>query len=534
MKRSTILKTFLPLAVIVLIAIIGFKYTQPVSAAYFGAIFTSTFDGQVVNNNLYESKDAVYLNGGPQNENSAGLPDGVYYFQVTNPSGSTLLSSDDAVCRQVYVVGGKFGGVLPRVSDPVPGNLPGTAPYTDRRPDACPAHMNGLLNSANGSTPVQLIPYEDTPNNGGEYKAWLIRRASNTIIDGTDPKVLNFNNSNAKTDNFKVEDQNPCVPGEPDCPFTFTLSGMKFYDADADAIKDATEVGLAGVRILVTIDHPDFPDPVTVVTDADGNWSVPNVPSGADYRVEEILPCVDENNDLVCDSGAYWVQTAPVADSTGFQGYEGTVTGNVSGLDFGDVCLHQATGGLTLGYWSNKNGQKVMTNGGPYGINPTVYPVIAVPPDGTGMGKDLEFLQRLNLKESSTSRRFPDGADYDPPNYDNFRNWLLNGNAVNMSYMLSVQLSATSLDVRHKFLSDSQVVDARNVCNSVGSCLGFISIGEIRVMTNEALYDHGLTLSGDPWRDSLEQMKNFLDDVNNNRLPFVSATPCSVFYPPIQ
>src|SRR5215213_4169603 len=171
MKRSTILRTLLPLAVIALIAIVGFKYTQPVSAAFFGAIFTSTFDGQDVNNNLYENKDDVYLNGGPQNDNSAGLPDGVYYFQVTNPSGSTLLSTDDAVCRQVYIVGGKFGGVLPRVSDPVPGNLPGTAPYTDRRPDACPAHMNGVFNSANGSTPVQLLPFNDTTNNGGEYKA---------------------------------------------------------------------------------------------------------------------------------------------------------------------------------------------------------------------------------------------------------------------------------------------------------------------------------------------------------------------------
>ena len=150
------------------------------------------------------------------------------------------------------------------------------------------------------------------------------------------------------------------------------------------------------------------------------------------------------------------------------------------------------------------------------------------------MSKDLMFLQRLNLKESSTSRRFPNGADYDPANYDEFRNWLLNGNAVNMSYMLSVQLSATSLDVRHRFLSDSQIVDARSVCNSIGDCFGFVTIGEIRVLANQSLNDHNLTVSGSPWRDSQEQMKNFLDDVNNNRLAFASSSPCSVFYPPTQ
>ena len=35
----------------------------------------------------------VYINGGPQNEDTQGLPDGTYYFQVTNPSGAVLLST---------------------------------------------------------------------------------------------------------------------------------------------------------------------------------------------------------------------------------------------------------------------------------------------------------------------------------------------------------------------------------------------------------------------------------------------------------
>ena len=52
----------------------------------------------------------MYLSGGPQNLKASGLPDGTYYFQVTNPSGATLLSTDAAVCRQLMVVNGRVAG----------------------------------------------------------------------------------------------------------------------------------------------------------------------------------------------------------------------------------------------------------------------------------------------------------------------------------------------------------------------------------------------------------------------------------------
>jgi hypothetical protein len=518
MRRKIIMKTLLPLTVIALVAIIGFKFTQSVSAGFSGAIFTTLSDGGTVNQNLYESKDLVYLNGGPQGQNGPKLPNGTYYFQVTTPNGG-LLSTDPARCRQLTVANGVISGAA----------------------GACP-HSNGTFNPANFTTPVKLMPFDNTTNAGGEYKVWLIRQATTTVIVGdplTSP-LLSFSNSNAKTDNFKVR-ETLCDPNsDPTCapPPTVTLSGHKFYDANANALDDDGQV-VAGVQIVISITRPDTSVFAAVVTtDAAGNWTYPTanpndlpVPSGSSYVVSENLPCVDSNNDSICDVGSYWVQTAPLPDGMGFQGYTGIANANVTGLNFGDVCFYPGSGGLTLGYWSNKNGNKVMTNGGPYGINAATYPVIAIPPDGMGMGKDLMFLQRLNLKESSTSRRFPNGADYDPANYDEFRNWLLSGNAVNMSYMLSVQLSATSLDVRHKFLSDSQLVDARNVCNSIGDCFGFVTIGEIRVLANQSLNNNSLTVSGSPWRDSQEQMKNFLDDVNNNRLAFASSSPCSVFYP---
>jgi len=58
--------------------------------------------------------------------------------------------------------GGGNGVIMGSLPDPIDG-----VTY--------PGHDIGLFNGANGSTPVQLVPYLDTPNNGGEYKVWLTR-----------------------------------------------------------------------------------------------------------------------------------------------------------------------------------------------------------------------------------------------------------------------------------------------------------------------------------------------------------------------
>ncbi len=165
-----------------------------------GAVSTTTKDGTVVNQNLYAARTDVYLNGGPQNTNSSGLPDGTYYFQVTDPSGKTLLSTDDAVCRQLTVTGGTVSGA--------------TGP--------CP-HPDGAINPANGSTTVQLAPFSVTPNAGSEYKAWLIPTDKATV--GTDPKVLVFANANAKTDNFKTREVVPQGSCQPSSSLSALVSG---------------------------------------------------------------------------------------------------------------------------------------------------------------------------------------------------------------------------------------------------------------------------------------------------------------------
>jgi hypothetical protein len=141
---------------------------------------------------------------------------------VTNPSGSDLLSSDNAECRQLQVLGGVVAGAY--------------------GPAAC-KHLDGNYNSTNGSTLVQLMPINFTPNHGHVYEAWLVP-VSCVTIDSINLKVITFDRSCAKTDNFKVKD----TGGDP-LQGLSTITGVKFYDANTNGLQDGGEFGIVGWRI---------------------------------------------------------------------------------------------------------------------------------------------------------------------------------------------------------------------------------------------------------------------------------------------
>src|SRR5947207_11505950 len=90
-----------------------------------GAIFRPLADGREENFNIYQAKEDVYLDGGPgpgAPQGAAGLDDGRYVFQVTDPSGKTLLSTDPVLCRQFDVSGGIITGVVATGCQHVTGN----------------------------------------------------------------------------------------------------------------------------------------------------------------------------------------------------------------------------------------------------------------------------------------------------------------------------------------------------------------------------------------------------------------------------
>src|SRR5262245_49973352 len=205
-----------------------------------GAIYTTIKTGTNVNGNIYDAKEDVYLNGGPQNEHKKGLdPDGVYYFQVTDPSGTQLLSTDDIACRQVVVADGKVVGV-PSV------------------PTTCtPFHPTGTPNASNGQTPVQLLPFEDTPNSGGEYKVWIttLNRYGNLTCKPGHASH-GFCDNDSKTDNFKVRQATAAY-----------VNVCKFNDFNGNGTQDLGEPFIA--HWPITAEGVDN-GPVTTQTNDDG------------------------------------------------------------------------------------------------------------------------------------------------------------------------------------------------------------------------------------------------------------------------
>src|SRR6478735_4889757 len=154
--------------------------------------------------NLMAAKTVYTTNsaGAPQNQNQfatkaeAYIRDeiaGTYYFEVTGPNGP-LLSSDDASCRLFTVDG--VGHVT-------------NASVT------CP-HAIGSSSNA-----LQLIPFNDTPNNAGVYKVHVIPQSCVTAVNGA---ALTYPSSCDKTDNFKIA---ATCPGGVCTPVTSTISGVK-------------------------------------------------------------------------------------------------------------------------------------------------------------------------------------------------------------------------------------------------------------------------------------------------------------------
>lgn len=153
-----------------------------------GAIFTTNEEGTRVNQNHFECQTEVYLDGGPPENapsHAAALPEGCYYFQVTDPSGKELLSSDDIECRDFCI--NEFGVIY------------------DYDPDdnCAQPHDTGIDvdHEELGAITVQLAPFDETPNPGNEYKVWVTREEDYSPGEGKH----GFLPSRSKTDNFKTE-----------------------------------------------------------------------------------------------------------------------------------------------------------------------------------------------------------------------------------------------------------------------------------------------------------------------------------------
>lgn len=196
------MKTSLKSACLVALFLVA-TFPRAQAAGLSGAIFTTIVDGTIVNaNTQYTSKCAVYLDGGPGANapaKAAGLPAGDYFFQVTDPSGQTLLSTDAVSNRRFQV---SSAGVITAYTGT------GGPPHPVGVDQVHPELGAITISVANSGCPAD---YLDTPNGGGVYKVWVTPVASfagdPTQVDNTcgNGCFHGFAASSAKTDNFKVQ-----------------------------------------------------------------------------------------------------------------------------------------------------------------------------------------------------------------------------------------------------------------------------------------------------------------------------------------
>jgi hypothetical protein len=262
-----------------------------------GNVFTTDSQGSV-NVNLYNNKNDVYVNGGPRQPGAAGLPDGDYYIQVTEPNGVLLGSSvlrpnqtPITVVNGSFVTNYRLVDIVGRVSHP--NHNPG---------------------------------FDDSSNPGNVYKVWVSKNPA-------------FPSSESKTDSFKVR------KGPPPGPQT-TITVYKFYDVSMDGIWDQGENGLPEWRIELRTAGGALID--TQETDGGGKvqWIVPM--DNTVYKLVELFPVPVPGHDWIATTATEFEVTADQAEV--YREF-----GNVA------VIFTEHTGlGRTKGFWQNQNGEALL------------------------------------------------------------------------------------------------------------------------------------------------------------------------------
>jgi hypothetical protein len=310
--------------------------------------------------------------------------------------------------------------------------------------------LSAIVRRASNPGPFPVAPdgYDDTSNPGGEYKVWVSR-------------VNNFANDETKTDNFKVKANGDTGDG--------LLKVIKYYDTNTNGVLDVGEVEIVGWEVIVG-EQSNFPSVVeTKLT------PVSIVVSPGCYTAQE-------------GDATGWIHTTPKIDS------EEVVNGGEATISFGNVCLGPG-GGLTLGFWSNKNGQALIT------------------------ATDLQHLR------DDFCLRNADGSEFNPTTAAQDKSFLLGANATNMANMLSAQLIAMYLNVAHSFVNGGALVFAGanpSGCNVPVNMNGFITVNALIADAAAELCAHPVVLAGNPERACQEFKKTTLDKGNNN-LNFVQG-----------
>ena len=247
----------------------------------------------------------------------------------------------------------------------------------------------------------------------------------------------------------------------------------------------------------------------------------------------------DSNMNSILEVGETWKYVLTYT-TTSFGIHNNTVTAsgkddeNITAVGYASAAINvsgQQEDGKTLGYYSNKNGQKDLT-GSRTGTTllSSIYNNLFAPITG------------LLAKDSVNSVLVDANGNYKPlsffSSYANVRNYLLGATASNMGYMLSAQLLTTEFNVQLGRIFASKSIIASAVAMPIASQnslsvnngalnwmqVSYSGVAYIQTILNAAIASLKAspnTLTSGPDRVYQEGLKCLLDAMNNNQSIFL-------------
>lgn len=326
-----------------------------------------------------------------------------------------------------------------------------------------------------------------------------------TIPDGESVGTIDFKSTllNVKIESVDGGDFEKVVfSGQVNAPINSTiLSGKSFKDLDNDGIRDNIEPGMAGEKITITYTSWTAGEvTIEVTTDINGNYLF--VASDAVIgKTCVIMPESASNGET---------------QTMGAEGYSFIVEESTDDVkaDFGYHSNNVKQNGLTIGFWSNKNGAAFISS------------------NGVSLKDEVRtLLNGLNLRNADGSRLMLGGNDLKM-----FQNWLRAANAKNMANMLSAQLAGTVLNVYKTFVNSGLYIDF-NAVTTAGSSIKlseamieqlnlhnlgdkdcqFAKVSDIINAAAVELNVHTVTIVAGDNRVYQEALKNIFDAINNNQ-----------------
>jgi hypothetical protein len=422
-----------------------------IAQGFSGAIWTTDIEGQV-DKNLYNAKEDVYLNGGPHGNGNGALPENEsFYVRVIEPGGDVL--------------GTSVGLTNDRpVETDENGNMVGVVDFIAYR-------LWDLVRETNADGTF-IVP-GDTPNG--------FRTSTNGGNEYVVEISLDSEFANKKSDNFKV-----LVVEGGGTPQS-QLEIKKFYDTNGNGLQDPGEPDVIGWKVHIT-----YGSGITAVDEDTFTSAVYSIPVGETVTVWEYQSIV----------GTWYTSTgtAPFVFEMPEEG--DTVT-------FGNFAVGGVTNGHTIGFWSNKNGNALMTLAAFTGLN------------------------GLNLRTANGSDKDFNEATL-PNKIKAYNSWVLSATATNMAYMLSAQLSAMYLNTTLFGLNPNTVIfvpstDTTGAGAAIGQTLfnngavinpvsgGWtITVADLMAAANTSLGANSNTTAAGPARTYQDCLKTLIDQMNNN------------------